>query len=48
MKMVYHFPRIIGADITIEGTSIPECVQKAIEQRMIQATPTKIQGEIIE
>lgn len=47
MKMVFHFIRVSDADITVDGSDISECVKKAVEQRMVQVTPVKIQGEVL-
>jgi hypothetical protein len=48
MKMVFHFTRILDSDIAVEGTSIADCTQKAIELRSVQCMPTKIAGEVSE
>jgi hypothetical protein len=48
MKMTFHFVRIPDSDITVEGTSIADCTQKAIELRSVQCMPTKINGEVSE
>jgi hypothetical protein len=48
MKMVFHFTRATDSDITVEGSTIAECAQRAFNERMKQITPTKIQGEVVE
>jgi hypothetical protein len=48
MKMVFHFSRVVDSDITVEGSNVAECAQRAFDERMKQITPTKIQGEVIE
>jgi hypothetical protein len=48
MRMVFHFPRAADSDITVEGSTIAECAQRAYNERMRQITPTKIQGEVVE
>jgi hypothetical protein len=47
MKMVFHFIKIPDSDITIEGATMAECLQKAIAARMIEVTPRRIQGEVV-
>ena len=48
MKMTFHFVRIPDSDVTVEGTSIADCTQKAVELRSVQCMPTKIAGEVSE
>ena len=47
MKMVFHFIRVIDSDITVEGATMIECMQKALDARMAEITPRRIQGEIV-
>lgn len=48
MKMIFHFSRAVDSDITVEGSDIADCAQKAFNERMKQVTPNKIQGEVVE
>jgi len=48
MKLTFHFIRIPDSDITTEGETPGDCLQKAIELRSIQCMPTKISGEVVE
>jgi len=47
MKMVFHFVRVVDSDITVEGETIVECTQKALDLRMAEVTPRRIQGEVV-
>jgi len=47
MKMVFHFIRAIDSDITVEGATMAECMQKALDARMAEVTPRRIQGEVV-
>jgi hypothetical protein len=48
MKMTFHFSRVADSDITVEGSTVSECTQKAYDQRMIEVTPRKISGDVVE
>jgi hypothetical protein len=47
MKMIFHFIRAVDSDITVEGATIVECTQKAYDARMVEVTPTTIQGKVV-
>jgi len=48
MKMIFHFIRVVDADITVEAETFGECVERAIQERIKACTPTKINGEVVE
>ena len=48
MRMIFHFSRVIDADISVEAETFGECVNMAIQERIKACTPTKINGEVIE
>ena len=48
MKMIFHFSRVIDADIPVEAETVGECVQMATQERIKACTPTKINGEVVE
>ena len=47
MKMVFHFVRAVDSDITVDGETIADCTQKALDLRMAEVTPRRIQGEVV-
>jgi hypothetical protein len=47
MKMVFHFIRVIDSDITVEGATMAECMQKALDARITEVTPRRIVGEVV-
>ena len=48
MKMIYHFPRILDSDITVDGESEGMCLDKALAERMKQCRPISVKGEVVE
>jgi hypothetical protein len=48
MKMIFHFVRAADSDITVEGATPGECYQKAYDARMIEVTPTTVQGKVVQ
>ena len=48
IKMVFHFSRVVDADIQVEAETFGECVERAIQERIKACTPTKINGEVVE
>lgn len=48
MKMIYHFPRVMDADITVEGETEGVCLDKALAERAKQCKPVAVKGEVQE
>jgi len=48
LKMVFHFPRILDSDITVDGESEGMCLDKALAERMKQCRPISVKGEVVE
>ena len=47
-KMTFHFPRVEAADITVEGETEGQCLDKALAERAKQCKPTGVKGEVQE
>lgn len=48
MKMIYHFPRVMDADIAVEGETEGQCLDKALTERQKQCKPNAVKGEVVE
>lgn len=48
LKMIYHFSRVLEKDITVEGSTEGECLDRALYERMQQCKPTAVKGEVVE
>ena len=48
MKMIYHFVRVEASDLPVEGETVGQCLDKALQERMKQCKPQNIKGEVVE
>jgi len=48
LKMVFHFPRVLDADIPVEAETEGACLDKALAERMKQCKPIAVKGEVVE
>ena len=47
-KMTFHFPRVEATDITVEGETEGQCLDKALLERAKQCKPVAVKGEVQE
>ena len=48
MKMIYNFPRVMDADITVEAETEGQCLDKALAELAKRCKPVAVKGEVQE